>query len=719
MVIVFFREFKSLFKNLKAMLCIAALVFASGMFLVVNNINTGYPGIQAVFSNMSLAAALAIPPVAASSISDDRRKESDALLRALPVTVCDIVIGKFLAIFAFFMIPTAVLALYPTVLSVLGAGSTAQGYIILLMFIALEVFLIALSMMISSFSRKNWKAMLVTYSILTALFLFGMMASLFGGVVEQVMRFVSPFRRFDPIVFGMFDLTSLLCYLSFAALFLLVSFEKFKDNNAYAQKAKRSGMGVSITAVVLAVATLGINVGAVILPESKTRLDISDNGIYEISESTVQFLENIDEDITVYLINPYAAEEKLHSYIRRYCEQNSKIKLKEVDTTKDTEFLTKYGMTEAPSYYSLIIESGKRWRFVDSEEFFSYYHAEMGFMAPTEYVYYGTYYEQLYSYYEQKGATKEDLSTLYDMIESLATESVYCFNAEEPITESREYVLADKIPTVYFVTGHGEKNTASNPLDITAIAEIPSNAALLIINDPETDYTASEIAMLQKYSDRGGKLLVLTAPEAYSMGRLCGFMKGFGLSLKDGAVSADGSTTVSTTVNTSAPVFSGASLTKVDIINGSSIVTEDIDGLKYTPMLTYGVIEGEGDEAETTTETLAVAVTKNNAPKLIWITGADTFNRSSADMTDAEKTQYTYAAYCIQYSTLWLHTAFSSRLSFEQPKQYDVKLMSVSSGEGTVIGVVFICLIPLGIVGSYFCVKYVRKKRSKAVVTEE
>lgn len=715
MGIVFFREFKALFRSIKAVVCIAALALVSGIFLMVNNISTGYGGIQAVFSNMSLAAALAIPPVAASVFTDERKKETDVLLKVLPVTVTDVVIGKFLAVLAFFMIPTAVLAIYPIVLSLFGAESTAQGYIILIMFIAAEMFFIAFSMMISALSRKTWKATVVSYAVSVILFILGMTAALLDGFLEQVMRFVSPFRRFDPTVFDMFDLSSLLCYISFAALFIFAAVLGVKHSRPYTDKAKKARMRTAVIAAALAGITLGVNVGAVLLPESDMRIDISTNGIYRISEPTLEFLDGVDEDITVYLINPSAGEEKLHAYIRRYCEQSDRITLKEVDTTEDTEFLQKYGMTSNPSLYSLIVESGRRWRLVDSEEFYSYYHEHMGFMSPMEYIYYGTYYEQMYDYYERNGASSDDLSTLYDMIESLATESVYCFNPEEPITEAIEYVTASSIPTVYFADGHGEKNNSSNPVDITAIEDIPSHAALLIINDPDTDYSASEIAILQRYSDRGGKLLVLTSPDAAGMENLMSFMKGFGLSLETDTVSVDGDTAVTASVNTSADVFSGAPLTELEMLSGSSIVSSEIDELAYTPLLTVNVKSGAGEEEETVTKDLGMAVTKNNAAKLIWITGADTFNRDTSDMNDDEKTQYTYAAYCIQYSTLWLHTAFTSKLTFPTAKPYSTAMITVGTGASTMIGMIFIVIIPLGLAGAAFAARYIRKKRSKAV----
>ena len=711
MVTVFAREFKRLFKNTKAIVCIAVFAFASAVLFLTNNLLNGYSGIQSVFSSMSLVAALTIPAVAASSLTDEKKSGGESFLAALPITPAEMVLGKFLGIFAFFMIPTAILAIYPFILSLNGVSNIYVGYIILPVFILAEVFFIALGLMVSAISKRGWKAIVVTYAILAVLFIVGMFAALTSGFFEEIMRFVSPFRRFDPVVFDLLDISSVLFYVTLSALFLAVTVGIVSRSREGEVRIEGSKVRTTVVAAVLVGVMLCINVGAVLMPESTTSLDISSNDIYEISDTTVEYLKSIDEDVTVYLLNPTAGEEKLHAYIRRYCEQSKHITLKEVDTTKDTEFLTSHDINSTPSMYSILIESGRRTKLIDSESFFSYYHSEIGFMSPSDYIYGINYYQQMYTYYQQMGASSSDLTELYDMIESLANESIYCFNPEDSITAGIEYVLADNIPTVYFASGHGEKNNAGNPIDISKISDMPQDAVLLIINAPATDYTDSEIAMLQRYSDRGGKLIVISDPKFAEMENLSRFMSGFGLSIVEALVTVDDKTSVTAAVNNTSDAFSGLSIEELKMSNASSIVTSAVEGLEYTPLM--AVTEKNGEE--TTTKILGVSVTRNKSPKLIWISGADTFNVDVNSLNEEEKKQYTNAGYCIQSSVLWLRTEFKSKLSFPSPKPYVVQMISVSSGTTTLFGIIFVGIIPFGLIGVSYALRYTRKKRSRAV----
>ena len=88
-------------------------------------------------------------------------------------------------------------------------------------------------------------------------------------------------------------------------------------------------------------------------------------------------------------------------------------------------------------------------------------------------------------------------------------------------------------PILYFLTGHGERsltdpteagyytaaeglrtqNYRAEPLDLRrAPVRVPSDAAALIIAGPKEPFLAAEIAALNAYADRGGRIMVLADP---------------------------------------------------------------------------------------------------------------------------------------------------------------------------------------------------------------
>ena len=147
---VFTREIRYLLRNLRAIICIGVLVFASGIIFTVNNVNLAYPSIEAIIATLSLVFALAIPVIAGFSISGERKKGTDGQLAVLPISKKDIVFGKLLALMVIFAIPTAIVCLYPIILGFFGTVSYSYSYSAILFLAIFELTVISFSMMISA-----------------------------------------------------------------------------------------------------------------------------------------------------------------------------------------------------------------------------------------------------------------------------------------------------------------------------------------------------------------------------------------------------------------------------------------------------------------------------------------------------------------------------------------------------------------------------------------
>ena len=59
------------------------------------------------------------------------------------------------------------------------------------------------------------------------------------------------------------------------------------------------------------------------------------------------------------------------------------------------------------------------------------------------------------------------LQVCIQMMERLETQLVEHLSVESAIAVSVEYVVADIIPKVYFLSGHGEEGTTINPYDFS------------------------------------------------------------------------------------------------------------------------------------------------------------------------------------------------------------------------------------------------------------
>lgn len=713
---VFIREFKAILNSIYAVAVATVFSVASGILFLRNNISIAYPSIDAVVSTMSLVAAILIPVVACFRVNGEKKCGSELLLSVLPLTKTQIVLGKFFGIFAFFMIPTGIIFAYPVIAGFFGNPSYGYSYVVLLVFVLFEAFIISMSMAFSAIFKRGWMSAVVTYALLTVLFLLGALSVLFPEFIEIICVKLSPFRQFDPILFGVLDLSSILYFLLLTLLFLAITLRFGYCGNRASKKKKMT----AVTAAVALVALVA-NVGVSILPTNARWIDVSEEKLYAVSATTEQLMDSLDEDVTVYLIDPDRSEQRLLNAIERYCDRSSHITLKKVNTSKDKDFRAKYGLGESENLsYCLVLESAKRWHFVGADSLFVWYNSELGYMSTSKYAETLSQLEMMKNYYS--AMSSEEQAQFVTMYNALTTGVTKYMDVENILSAGIEYVTADNIPALYFLSGHGEKNTQDGPLDTKGMTKLPENATLLIMNNPEEDYSAEEVDMLINFMNNGGRMIILTNEKNNSMPNIARLLASAGLSLEPDAV-ADGASTV--TVNTSCEALSllaGNNKVTLDLIDGDSIVTDESNAnLKFTSLYTLDteveveIFDSNGEMQTTTkveTKKLGVAVTNKEEPMLVWVTGADTFNGDKKALTEEEREQYVIAMYGINSFVLWMGKSFESSLDVIKPVAYAPELLAMEQRYVAPIGVLAVGVIPVLILGAGLLRIYSRKKRS-------
>ena len=723
---VLIREFKALIGNIYAIVTAAVFSIASGILFVCNNLTLTYPSIDAVLATMSVVAAILIPVIACFSINGERKRGTDELLSVLPLTRAQIVLGKFFGILAFLMIPTGVIFIYPVIAGFFGDPAYLYSYVTLLVFVAFEAFIVAFSLMLSAVFKKGWMSIAVAYGVLLVFFLLGSFSVLMPEVLGDICRAISPFRQFDAILFGVLDLSALAYFLLLTLVFFLVTVRLYGKNKK-SRSAKEWTVKAAAVAAVSAVAIAALSV----LPATVRWIDVSADKIYSTSDTTKGLIDSLDEEVTVYLIDTDGSEQKLVNAIERYCDASKHVTLKTVDTSKDTEFREKYGLgAEANLSFCLVVESAKRWRFISADTLFVWHNSKTGYMSTADYSstlsslkamidQYSPYYSSMNS---SQQAQLQEYIALYD---TLLYDSTQCLDVENVLSSAVEYATAEVIPTFYFLTGHGEKNTQGGPLDIRGLSSLPDDAALLILNTPDEDYSDAETDMLIDFMEKGGRLIVFTGKQNNSMPNLSRLLASAGLSLEPDAI-AEGESTV--TVNTNTDAFSLLASTEkvtLDLINGDSILTDESNkALKFTSLYTLDteveieIFDSNGQMQTTTkvvTKNLGVAVTKNSEPMLVWITGSDTFNRTKSELGEDELEEYSVAMYGISSLVLWMGRNFESSLEDIPSVAYVPEPLSLESKDVTVIGVIVIGVIPILMLGAGLFRIYLRKKRGRKI----
>ena len=282
MIAVCKHELRGYFHSLTAYVFGAFLLAVVGVGAMLYNLQAAVSNFEYVLSFSSLVFVVIVPILTMRVLAEERRQKTDQLLYSLPITTTQVVLGKYLALLAVYLIPLAVICVYPLIFAqfgevylptsygsifaffVMGAALMAvgvflssltenQGFaagitIAVILFnyysvslseyisstafgslIALDVLATLLGFLIRYLTRNEGLAYGVALALVLALAAaFLVDSSMFEGLLPAVMEQLSLFERFNTFVNGVFDVTAIVYYLSVIGFFLLLSVQSME-----------------------------------------------------------------------------------------------------------------------------------------------------------------------------------------------------------------------------------------------------------------------------------------------------------------------------------------------------------------------------------------------------------------------------------------------------------------------------------------------------------
>lgn len=172
-----------------------------------------------LFSTAAIVLLLVMPLMTMRLFSEERKGQTLPLLLSAPVSLIDIVLGKFLGLMGFILVLMAMLALMPaTLLPVanLDLGRLAAG---LLGLFLLTMSFAAAGLFISSLTREPTIAAVGTFALLLLIWLLQIPAQQDVPLAELI-GYLTLIGHFQDLLEGLFDSSDVAYYLLFTALFL-------------------------------------------------------------------------------------------------------------------------------------------------------------------------------------------------------------------------------------------------------------------------------------------------------------------------------------------------------------------------------------------------------------------------------------------------------------------------------------------------------------------
>ena len=152
---VYLHEVSSAFTGFSAYVFGAFLLLFGGIYTLAYNLDLHVAEFQYVLQNMSFLFIFIIPVVTMRVWAEERRQRTGQLLYALPLTMTQVVMGKYLALLTQLAVPVGLLGLYPLALSAYGNVPLGAAYSALGGFFFLGAALLAIGLLISCLTESQ------------------------------------------------------------------------------------------------------------------------------------------------------------------------------------------------------------------------------------------------------------------------------------------------------------------------------------------------------------------------------------------------------------------------------------------------------------------------------------------------------------------------------------------------------------------------------------
>lgn len=191
-------------------------------FQGLQSLNLNEHVIAPLLHNLAIVLVILVPIITMRAFAEEKRNGTYELLLTSPLTVTQIVLGKFLGCLFFISVMILLTGVYPVILFLYGnpeLGILASGYLGLYL---LGVVFISVGLLTSSLTENQIVAAVTCFVILLLLYVLSWPAETTGTALGEALKYLSVIEHFSEMVKGIIDTKNLVYFLTviFLSLFL-------------------------------------------------------------------------------------------------------------------------------------------------------------------------------------------------------------------------------------------------------------------------------------------------------------------------------------------------------------------------------------------------------------------------------------------------------------------------------------------------------------------
>lgn len=241
------------------------------------------------------------------------------------------------------------------------------------------------------------------------------------------------------------------------------------------------------------------------------QIDLTDRGVYTLSDQTTAIIDELDDEVTIYLLaSRNETDDQILEALRRYEAATPLIRIEIVDAETNPAFVEQYDPEgDGLRNGSVIVASGDKFRSIAGIDLYS-------------------------------------LDT-----RNPSNPSVLGLNVERRITNALIFVATGRTPIIYQTQGRQEidvnalgrlseelqnANFELRDLNLVQAPQIPEDASVLLMLRPVNDLSASDIEKVRTFLADGGTALFALDPRSGPMPGLADLLAGYGIGIPYGFI---------------------------------------------------------------------------------------------------------------------------------------------------------------------------------------
>ena len=174
-----------------------------------------------LYSTAATVLLLVVPLLTMRLISEERRGQTLSLLISAPISMTEIILGKFVGVFSFVLIMLILVALMPLSLLAGGALDVGLWFSGLLGLILLLATFCSVGLFISTLTSQPAVAAIGSFGILLFLWILNLAGT--TGSDGELFAYLSLLSHYQPLLQGNFSSTDIIYYLLITVLCLILS----------------------------------------------------------------------------------------------------------------------------------------------------------------------------------------------------------------------------------------------------------------------------------------------------------------------------------------------------------------------------------------------------------------------------------------------------------------------------------------------------------------